>query len=42
MSAAALAKNPKPTGQNIAFELNSADGLRDALWWLNQAYEAAK
>jgi hypothetical protein len=25
-----------------AFELNSADDLRDALWWLNQAYERAK
>jgi hypothetical protein len=25
-----------------AFEINSADDLRDALWWLNQAYELAK
>ena len=26
----------------IAFELNSDADLRDALWWLSQAYEAAK
>jgi hypothetical protein len=25
-----------------SFELNSAEDLRDALWWLNQAYERAK
>jgi hypothetical protein len=25
-----------------SFELNSADDLRDGLWWLNRAYEAAK
>src|SRR5262250_2635739 len=24
------------------FEMNSARDLRDALWWLNQAYERAK
>jgi hypothetical protein len=24
-----------------AFELSSKGDLRDALWWLNQAYEAA-
>jgi hypothetical protein len=24
------------------FELGSAEDLRDALWWLNQAYERAK
>jgi hypothetical protein len=25
-----------------SFELGEADDLRDALWWLNRAYEAAK
>lgn len=25
-----------------SFELHSADDLRDALWWLNRAYQAAK
>ena len=25
-----------------SFEVNSADDLRDALWWLSQAYERAK
>ena len=26
----------------FSFELRSTEDLRDALWWLNQAYEAAK
>jgi hypothetical protein len=26
----------------LSFELNSETDLRDALWWLNHAYEAAK
>ncbi len=26
----------------FSFELNSSIDLRDALWWLNHAYEAAK
>jgi hypothetical protein len=25
-----------------SFELGEADDMRDALWWLNRAYEAAK
>jgi hypothetical protein len=25
-----------------SFEVNSAEDLRDALWWLNQAYERTK
>jgi hypothetical protein len=31
-----------PSGRWYAFELNSADELGDALWWLNQAYLAAR
>jgi len=30
------------TAKWVSFELNSPDDLRDALWWLNQAYERAK
>jgi len=30
-----------PGAKWYIFELRSADDLRDALWWLNQAYEAA-
>jgi hypothetical protein len=26
----------------FSFELNSQEDMRDALWWLNQAYECAK
>jgi len=26
----------------FSFEIKSTEDLRDALWWLNQAYEAAK
>jgi hypothetical protein len=31
-----------PSGRWYPFELNSADELGDALWWLNQAYLAAR
>ena len=31
-----------PGAKWYSFELHSADDIRDALWWLNQAYEAAK
>src|SRR5216683_4843946 len=31
-----------PGAKWFIFELNSAADLRDALWWLNQAYEHAK
>lgn len=31
-----------PGARWYAFELNAADELRDALWWLNQAYLAAR
>ena len=34
-------KNLQTRKWNV-FELNSAEDLRDALWWLNQAYERAK
>ena len=41
-------KNPSLAGDGEApgkrwysFEINSADDLRDALWWLNHAYHAA-
>ena len=34
--------NAVPTGNWFAFELNSEADFRDALWWLNQAYERAK
>jgi hypothetical protein len=30
-----------PGAKWYAFELNSTDDLRDALWWLSQAYESA-
>src|SRR5207248_1884641 len=30
-----------PSAKWYSFELNSEADLRDALWWLNQAYEAA-
>jgi len=30
-----------PDAKWYIFELTSADDVRDALWWLNQAYEAA-
>ncbi len=31
-----------PGAKWYSFELSSAEDLRDALWWLNQAYERAK
>jgi hypothetical protein len=31
-----------PSAKWFIFELNSAADLRDALWWLNHAYEHAK
>ncbi len=31
-----------PGAKWYSFELNSADELRDVLWWLNQAYEKAR
>jgi len=34
-------KNLQTRKWNV-FELNSAEDLHDALWWLNQAYEKAK
>ncbi len=35
-------ENSVPSAKWFIFELNSAADLRDALWWLNQAYEHAK
>jgi hypothetical protein len=37
-------KEPRitPGTRWFSFEIGSAEDLRDALWWLNQAYEAAK
>ena len=35
-------ENRTPGAKWFTFELTSAEGLRDALWWLNQAYERAK
>lgn len=37
--------SPERDSPNVmwySFELNSAEDLRDALWWLNRAYESAK
>jgi hypothetical protein len=31
-----------PGAKWYLFELSSAEDLRDAIWWLNQAYERAK
>jgi hypothetical protein len=31
-----------PSAKWLTFELNSEADFRDALWWLNQAYEHAK
>jgi len=31
-----------PGAKWYSLELSSSEGLRDALWWLNQAYEAAE
>jgi hypothetical protein len=37
-------KEPRitPGTRWFSFEIQSTEHLRDALWWLNQAYEAAK
>ncbi len=35
-------ENRVPGAKWFIFELNSAADLRDALWWLNHAYEHAK
>jgi hypothetical protein len=35
-------ENRVPSAKWFIFELNSAADLRDALWWINQAYEHAK
>jgi hypothetical protein len=35
-------ENKTPGAKWFLFELSSADDLRDALWWLNEAYERAK
>jgi hypothetical protein len=37
-------KEPRitPGTRWFSFEVQTAEDLRDALWWLNQAYEAAK
>jgi hypothetical protein len=34
-------ENRTPGAKWLLFELSSADDLRDALWWLNQAYDRA-
>jgi hypothetical protein len=31
-----------PSAKWYAFEVSSTEDFRDALWWLNQAYEHAK
>ena len=35
-------ENSAPSAKWLAFRLNSQADCRDALWWLNQAYEHAK
>jgi hypothetical protein len=35
-------ENRIPSAKWFIFELNSTADLRDALWWLNQAYDHAK
>jgi hypothetical protein len=35
-------ENAAPSAKWLSFMLNSEADLRDALWWLNQAYEHAK
>ena len=34
--------NAAPSAKWLSFTLNSEADFRDALWWLNQAYEQAK
>jgi len=36
------AESEQPGARWLTFEVNSSADLRDALWWLNHAYEAAK
>jgi hypothetical protein len=36
------AESEVPGAKWFSFELSATDDLRDALWWLNQAYERAK
>jgi hypothetical protein len=36
------AESELPGAKWYSFEVNSPEDLRDALWWLNQAYERAK
>jgi hypothetical protein len=36
------AERKTPGAKWYSFELNSTEELREALWWMNQAYEAAK
>jgi hypothetical protein len=35
-------ENSAPSAKWLSFTLNSEADFRDALWWLNQAYERAK
>jgi len=35
-------ENRNPSAKWYVFEVNSAEHLRDALWWLDQAYQRAK
>jgi len=35
-------ENAAPSAKWLSFMLNSESDFRDALWWLNQAYEHAK
>lgn len=35
-------ENTAPSAKWLSFTLNSETDFRDALWWLNQAYEHAK
>ena len=35
-------ENAVPSAKWFVFELNSEADFRDALWWINQAYERAK
>jgi len=36
------AEREEPGARWLTFEVNSAGDLRDALWWLNQAYDRVK
>ena len=35
-------ENRTPSAKWYTFEVSSAEDLRDALWWLNQAYQRAR